>query len=168
MEIRRLAPGDLAILSAALAEIFDAVRDRFYSAETLRRGVIEYEPSKLARRAFGRNGITLGSFSDTTLTGFVFGAADTVAGLFYVDWLGVLPTYQRRGIGRSLLSKLEEEVVEIGCHKVFLYTTPENEPALRLYEQLDYSIEGEHPKHFFGAKFLSLGKVLVEQSAEAA
>ena len=53
----------------------------------------------------------------------------------YIDELGVTPSSQRQGIGRSLLQAMLKIGREQGCEEVWVGTEPDNFPANRLYER---------------------------------
>jgi ribosomal protein S18 acetylase RimI-like enzyme len=57
--------------------------------------------------------------------------------------LYVLRTFQRRGIGRALMSVLASDLLGRGLHGVALWVLQENIPARRFYEQCAGKIIGE-------------------------
>ena len=54
----------------------------------------------------------------------------------------VLPAYRNRGIGTSLLKKLEEELAARGATEFCLEVRVDNTPALHLYEKFGYERVG--------------------------
>ena len=56
----------------------------------------------------------------------------------HVFWIHVLPEYRRRGIGRSLLQRLEIEAQEQGAAGISLQVYGHNAGAIALYESLGY------------------------------
>jgi len=52
----------------------------------------------------------------------------------------VLPAYQRRGIGTSLIRKIEEEAKRIGLRKLMVLTDEKAYWALKFYKKLGYGI----------------------------
>lgn len=65
--------------------------------------------------------------------------------------LCVHPEHRRRGIGRKLLSFALDEASELGLARVELSVWSDNLSAIRLYESMGFSIEGEHPYYGFKA-----------------
>lgn len=55
-----------------------------------------------------------------------------------VHWVAVLPRWQRRGIGRSLLVATCHRLREVGHRKAFLTTSPVRLEALRLYLSIGF------------------------------
>lgn len=54
----------------------------------------------------------------------------------WVNEVGVSPTHQRRGIGKSLMHALFEVAREIGCVDAWLGTERDNQAAMSLYQSL--------------------------------
>ena len=57
----------------------------------------------------------------------------------HVFWMHVLPDYRRRGIGRSLLKRLEAETKIAGASGISLQVYGHNAGAIALYESLGYA-----------------------------
>lgn len=60
-----------------------------------------------------------------TIIGFVTYTSDN--GNVKISWLGILPEYQRRGIGARLLKVVEKELGKIGVKKIRVETVAESE-----------------------------------------
>lgn len=56
----------------------------------------------------------------------------------HVFWIHVLPEHRRKGIGRSLLKKLEMEAQDAGAAGISLQVYGHNAGAIALYESLGY------------------------------
>ncbi len=63
-------------------------------------------------------------------------------GSTWLTFLGVKQAHRRRGVGRSLLSRVIEESRSRGSGKVSLDTDPCLVPAVRLYESMGFVVEG--------------------------
>ena len=61
----------------------------------------------------------------------------------------VHPDFQRRGLGRQMLSALERRAVDLGFRTLVLDTTVQQVPAIRLYTQSGYSEVGRSRKGTF-------------------
>ncbi len=75
--------------------------------------------------------------------------ADTCIAWFRIDiedgefWLGMLqvkPAYQRKGIGKYILSAIQEIAKEKGYTKIGIHTTEDNIAARALYESAGYAV----------------------------
>ena len=75
--------------------------------------------------------------------------ADRPVAWFRIDmedgelWIGMLqvkPVYQRRGVGKYILSVAEDMAREKGCHKIGIHTTEDNTAARTLYLLAGYAI----------------------------
>jgi ribosomal protein S18 acetylase RimI-like enzyme len=70
------------------------------------------------------------------IVGTVMGGFDGRRGLIY--HLAVLPEFQKHQIGSKLLQKVEKELIEKGCIKVYLFITPENIDLTEFYNKHGY------------------------------
>ena len=61
----------------------------------------------------------------------------------------VHPDFQRRGLGRQMLSALERRAAELGFGTLVLDTTVQQAPAIQLYTQSGYSEVGRSRKGSF-------------------
>jgi ribosomal protein S18 acetylase RimI-like enzyme len=102
------------------------------------------------------------------LVGFVAGELVAMGGLLRlsrgeaeVRRMRVNPDFQRRGLGRLLLRRLEERAQALGCQMIRLDTTDEQTAARRLYERSGYRETGRRQTDRFlfidYAKTLELG-----------
>lgn len=56
----------------------------------------------------------------------------------WVNYLGVAPALQGRGLGRRLMAEVERRLLERGCPKVNLQIREGNEPVMEFYRALGY------------------------------
>lgn len=56
----------------------------------------------------------------------------------WINYLAVLPEYQRRGYGRKLVQKALEELEKIGCLKVNLQVRRNNASVINFYKNLGF------------------------------
>lgn len=75
------------------------------------------------------------SVVDERMVGFVAGDPQDGQGFSWIATICVLPDYQGRGIGRSLLRACEEKLT---TPRIRLCVRPENAAAIRLYESENY------------------------------
>ena len=59
----------------------------------------------------------------------------------WIQYLGVDPDFQRRGVGGLLLEAAESKLRALGCPKINLQIRAGNEAVVRFYERHGYSIE---------------------------
>ncbi len=79
---------------------------------------------------------------DSQLVGFMFcfltNASPPVG---YIHLLGIHPDFRRRGIGRLLYTKFEEDSRAGGCKTLKAMTTPGNESAMAFHRALGFAVE---------------------------
>lgn len=78
-------------------------------------------------------------------------------GVSLCRWLGVRREYQKRGIGRLLIARWEEEARKSHSHKMEVAAQP---IAKEFYEKSGLELEGFRKKSYFGADQYVFGKVL--------
>ncbi len=81
------------------------------------------------------------------IIGTIIGAYDGRRG--YIYHLGVLPRYQRHGVGRRLVGEVAKRLAALGCPKLNLSVADDNASAIRFYESL-----GFERRHVFMGKEL--------------
>ena len=69
----------------------------------------------------------------------------------WVNYLAVCPTQRRRGLGRQLMTAVEQRLEALGCPKLNLQVRDGNQAVLAFYERLGYRVE----------PLVSLGKRLI-------
>jgi ribosomal protein S18 acetylase RimI-like enzyme len=62
----------------------------------------------------------------------------------YLVWLGVLPEWQRDGIGSRLFSRLAENMIDDGVRMFLVDTEADNAPALQFFKKKGFSNPEEH------------------------
>lgn len=59
----------------------------------------------------------------------------------WINYLGVDPDAQRRGVGRRMMRHAEAALRERGCPKINLQVRASNDAVVRFYERLGYTVE---------------------------
>lgn len=59
----------------------------------------------------------------------------------YLTRFGVLPTFHRAGVGQSLMSKVDELMIQAGVKKVCLHTAAKNKDLVRFYYGRGFYVE---------------------------
>ncbi|UCI26961.1 GNAT family N-acetyltransferase [Mesorhizobium sp. B2-8-5] len=121
VEIRRLHPGDDALVMRVADDVFD---------EPVR-------PDRLAAYLAAPGHSMIVAIVDQTVVGqcaaVIHRHPDKVSEL-YIDEVGVAPPFQRQGIARKMLDAMFAVGREHGCEEAWVGTEPDNEPARALYE----------------------------------
>lgn len=121
VEIRRLAPGDAAILTRVADEVFDGPVDAGRVAAYLA------EPSHLMLVALADDEVV------AQVAAIIHKHPDKPTEL-YIDEVGVAPAFHRQGIARRMLDETFALGKALGCEEAWVGTEPDNHPARRLYE----------------------------------
>ena len=66
----------------------------------------------------------------------------------YIQTIEVGPDYRRRGIGLTLLRKLEDSARAASAKQIWLHVDTENEAAIRLYRSEGYVPKGRHAGYY--------------------
>jgi ribosomal protein S18 acetylase RimI-like enzyme len=76
---------------------------------------------------------------DKTTVGFILGTTVTKTKSAwkygYIVWLGVVPEWQREGLGSRMFDKLAEKMIEDGVRIFMVDTEASNEPALHFFKK---------------------------------
>ncbi|RWK31297.1 GNAT family N-acetyltransferase [Mesorhizobium sp.] len=121
MEIRRLFPGDDALVIRVAEDVFD---------EPVR-------PDRLTAYLASPGHFMIVALADRIVVGqcaaVIHRHPDKVSEL-YIDEVGVAPAFQRQGIATKMLDAMFELGREHGCEEAWVGTEPDNVPARALYE----------------------------------
>lgn len=69
----------------------------------------------------------------------------------WINYLAVLPTFQKQGIGRALMQTVEAKLLALGCPKINLQVRSSNTAVIQFYGHIGYHID----------EVVSLGKRLI-------
>ncbi len=94
------------------------------------------------------------------IVGMVTGRIIGESGLAQIGWFGVLPTHQRKGIGRQLLETVIGHCQGKNCHKITLNTIQVLEPAIVLYIKCGFVPEAYLYKEWWGVNFIKMSNWL--------
>jgi aminoglycoside 6'-N-acetyltransferase I len=120
VEIRRIGPGDAAVLERVAEDVFDE------DIDPARLTAYLAEPGHLMVLAVA-GGEVVGQ-----ARGMVHRHPDRSTEL-YIDNLGVTPARRREGVATRLLDELGAWGREQGCEEAWVGTEVDNEPARALY-----------------------------------
>lgn len=57
----------------------------------------------------------------------------------WVNYLAVHPEYQRRGIGRSMMERVEQLLLALGCPKINLQVRKSNQGVINFYQRIGFN-----------------------------
>ena len=77
--------------------------------------------------------------ADGEIVGSVMAGYDGHRG--WVNYLAVMPTCRRAGVGRALMAEVERVLREVGCPKINLQIRVTNHAAVSFYEALGYATD---------------------------
>jgi len=146
--VRRAVPGDARGLIDLLAHL--AVETDFMVVTVPNprldlTAVVEY----LRSAAQSPTNVTFVASIDTKIVGMLVTSGDAhpaKIGTLDVD-LGVRLDWHRKGLGRRLLTAAEDWAVARGVHRLQLRVMTHNAPAIALYQNLGFEIEGLLRQH---------------------
>lgn len=101
-------------------------------------------------------------YIDTELAGFALGR-NVDLGVSFLSWLGILPEFQRKGLGRKLLESWETFSKEKGAHVIHVYSFARDLP---FYEKCGYHVLALDKKAWFGVDHYILRKHIQEPREE--
>lgn len=88
-----------------------------------------------------RQGYSYGAFSGK-LNGFILGEVQNWNSTLVIREFGVAPELRRRGIGKALLETMIARSKQDGLRGILCETQSTNVPAIRLYQELGFTIQG--------------------------
>ncbi|VAW40215.1 hypothetical protein MNBD_CHLOROFLEXI01-1585 [hydrothermal vent metagenome] len=86
---------------------------------------------------------------DEHIVGTVIGGYEGHRG--WINYLAVLPTFQKQSIGQALMQTVEEKLLAMGCPKINLQVRSSNTAVIQFYGHIGYHID----------EVVSLGKRLI-------
>jgi ribosomal protein S18 acetylase RimI-like enzyme len=84
-------------------------------------------------------------------------------GVGMLGFIGVEKKHRKTGVGLTLLRTFLEEARKRKAHKVWLFTSPNLHPAIRLYVGERFVPEGYMRRHSYGLDLIIYSKFLDEQ-----
>ena len=93
------------------------------------------------------------------IVGLAIGRFDQ-GGISDLSWICTALEEQGKGIGKELINKVANYSKEMGCHKLFAYTTPNLVTAVNLYLSTGFVQEAYLRKHWHKLDFLIMSKLL--------
>ncbi|MCC6297809.1 MAG: GNAT family N-acetyltransferase [Anaerolineales bacterium] len=80
------------------------------------------------------------AIDNETIVGFVSAVIyvhpDKPAPELWINEIGVAPTHQGQGLGKSLMKRMLDEAKQSGCKVAWVLTERDNAPAMKLYKSV--------------------------------
>ena len=152
VEIRRAVEGD----ADAIADILSVAFAEFKSDYTPEAYSVVTPPADEIRGRFAEGPMWV-AVREGELAGTV--SAVPEPDWLYIRSMAVMPAAQGSGIGKRLMTAVEEYAIENGFDTLFLYTTNFSADAIRLYEKLGFKKDRDTTaEEWFGTPGLSMLK----------
>ncbi|GGG78019.1 GNAT family N-acetyltransferase [Paenibacillus radicis (ex Gao et al. 2016)] len=90
-----------------------------------------------ARQLSWDSELVLVAVEQSEIVGMIIGTIDNNKGYYYR--IAVLPSHQRRGIGKALIQSLRQRFEQRNVMKILITADEYNEPVLPLYEAMGYA-----------------------------
>ena len=123
----------------ALAEIFDQYRAHYGEDSDTSRSASWLDENLSTSRLRVFVAEDNGRFVGFAIT-IEVPASLRLAHFWQIRDLFVLPTHRRLGVGRALLASVRAAAIASGALRLVLQTEDDNDPALRLYADSDYTL----------------------------
>jgi len=131
-------------------------------SENLKKGFIEKDFNEDFLSDKMRNGIVLLAYADEKMTGVLI-AGLPEGGISYCNWVIVDSSFQKKGIGKTLLDHWESEVKRLRGHGLRLDVDERNK---KYYEKMGFKMIGFHEKGYFGLNSYYFQKTIAEPKEE--
>ena len=142
LEIRRLRSSDYMTVTRIEEFVLDEYRQ--YLKRTRERDEV---PSGIQPAYFDYYVSTKSSFAalvDGEVVGYILSQpvsfADGEKKILWLDYVAVLPEFRRRGIGSSLLSKVENWATQHSCNMLYTGLNPNNTPSRVLLGRKGFAV----------------------------
>lgn len=106
--------------------------------------------------------VLFGAWLDKKLIG-VLDADTPFGGVSLITWIIVDSDYQKKGVGKEMLSKFEKEMINKGAHSIFLHADKRN---IGYYEQLGYGKLGLWENSWFGGDIYVYTKTIQKPKSQ--
>ena len=164
VRVRSATIEDLASLRDCEVQIWESLRewlpDSFVSPNISFIQRSEYLQGR--QQLFqNKDAICLMAEEDKHIIGLATGMARE-DGVGMLGFLGVRKEHRKTGVGSTLLKTFLEEARRRKAHKVWLFTSPNLHPAVRLYVENGFVPEGYMRRHSYGLDLIIYSKFLNE------
>lgn len=160
LRVRPLELNDLerasSLSTTIMLNLWDEHLRDYYPKRALRHDLVFHSRESYARILEDSHSFCFVAELGKDLVGVVVGRVD--GGVASIRWIGVHPSWRKRGIGRRLLTRAVEHCKKLGCHKVTLYTLPTIIPAMNLYLKSGFVPEAYLRKHWWGVDYVVMSK----------
>ena len=116
----------------------------------------EYPPDVMKDKILKKSISLLLAYKEEAIVGYLIGQR-VYGGIAFGEWLGVDDAHQRQGIGSALLQAWEQHSIQLGAHKIHLWTAEKN---VGYYQKRGYVLVGKVPDNYFGTDDYFMYKTL--------
>jgi ribosomal-protein-alanine N-acetyltransferase len=108
------------------------------------------------------NTIALLAKTNNDIAGFIIAQVEIEENTEFghIITLNTAPNYRRKGIAKKLLQELENLLKQKGINEIHLEVKEDNNPAIKLYQNLNYKKTGKLEKYYGKTHGLYLEKTL--------
>jgi ribosomal protein S18 acetylase RimI-like enzyme len=164
MFIRKMKLEDAEQISRVTREImldnWDRYEKDYYPRRAFEFDISRHSAEKYRESLMDKTSFTLVAEEKGKIVGVATGALFGDSGLARLNWIGVYPNQQKKGIGKTLLMEVVNYCITKGCHKITLYTMPNLIPAMNLYLRFGFVPEAYLHKEWWAVDFLKMSKWL--------
>lgn len=139
--------------SSFFQDRLDDTFSRTFPPEAIKKYRADYKSVNLAHHVEADARVNVAALMENRIVGIMFGSHIN-GGVASVIWIAVHSGVQGKGIGRKLMEVTFKKYTALGAHKLVLYT--ETNEGKIFYEKIGMSIEGVHPRHWWGVKHYCL------------
>ena len=162
--IRKMEPSDAKQTSKMTKEImldcWEKYEKDYYPKKALDFDISVHSPKYYRDSLKVKTNFAFVAEENGEIVGIAMGRLVGESGLARLGWIGVHPTHQNTGIGKTLLEKVIEHCRSKGCHKITLYTLPVLIPAINLYLKYGFVPEAYLHKEWWNVDFTKMSKWL--------
>ena len=145
-------------------DVFTALMNEGYEdfSDTIKSYFLAHDYSKFTYRYYMEKNFrrfTIAIDSDTNkIIGFLIGD-NTYGGVGFISWVGILPEYRGKGIGKMLMEDYEKFARSKKAHLLELFTYDKVKP---FYDKFGFSEIGRRENGFYGSKNVIMDKKIGE------
>ena len=155
--IENLCKKDIQETKTLFYSILDNTFSLTFPEEAIRKYKENWQFETFEKSIKDEDTVMLVAKNNNKIVGFLFGSPLN-GGVASIAWVAVTAEVRGLGIGEMLCDRAKIAYHTIGAHKIVLYT--ETDSARQFYERIGYSLEGTHPRHWWGVDHYCMAKQL--------
>jgi len=144
------------VLRETMLNSWERFEKGYYPRKALEFDINHNSPEVLKQRLADPQNFNFVNEENNSIVATALGKIIGESGLASLGWIGVHPSYQRRGIGKALMQRVVEHCKSRGCHKIILYTMPVLIHAINLYLTCGFVPEAYLRKEWWRVDFIKM------------